>query len=79
MTAITQFNDLFQKAKKGRSKEIRINIDLAEDLNTEISSFAIEMVGLQQTIIQLQKELLQRPTNVETSTDDYIDAGGFSF
>lgn len=77
MTAATRFNDLYQKAKKSRSKELRISIDLAEDLSTEIAGFAIEMVAVQRLVIQLQKELIQaKPTNISSGAED-MDGGGF--
>ena len=70
-TALESFIKKYQTARSYNSKEIRLTITEAEELNTGIAIALSKITGLQERIIDLQHQLL------ETGSEIDISGGGF--
>lgn len=68
---ILKFNRKIADLAKTRSRELRISTEEAQELSAALVYLLMDRTSLQESIIQLQKNMLEQPTEI------ILKGGGF--
>lgn len=80
--SINKLVDRIDRAKKTKSKEIRMDIDLADEVSSAILSLTTSLSEKDEEIIQLQNKVIELQERLssqqeESNSEISFDAGGF--